>query len=571
MKKLSFLLVLFVMLHSAAFSQEFGMGAVFDEKRYEQVPLSIPLIKGNYIEIPARYSLKDYTPTPGNQGQFGTCTAWATAYAARTILEAVGRNLTIKSEIDRLAFSPSYIYNQVTTDRSCFSGTYIEESLDTLKFQGVLPFKSFGYDCDKKVRPSDMRMARDYRIKDYKRLFDTRDNSKTLPVKRAIADKKPVVICMYWPQSMNDTARTKGVWRPYSSDASQLSKHGLHAITVIGYDDTKYGGAFEIINSWGTWWGNGGYLWVTYDDFNKFCTSAHEVIGYPARENYAQAEQLSGSLAFRELSGTVMASDLQGNLFEMKKSYPAETKFLAVIENNAPAYVYAIATDEKLQFSRMFPAREQLSPFFDKNSSFLFPGPTEENFVILEKTAGTEQIIFLFSRDELDLQNVLATMNRVSGRIEVKLKKALGEALIDFGQVKYGSGNRIQYAASTGNAYIVPVIVSITNSGSRESRFETDAPVFAVSEPRIDVLKLSDEASYSVPVIGKTKRLAGLVQDESKVVSFSVNGKEIDLQNGSEFDLEIEIPKLGENEYLLVAKDEHGNRAEKRLIIIRLL
>ena len=35
-------------------------------------------------------------------------------------------------------------------------------------------------------------------------------------------------------------------------------------MTIIGYDDNKYGGSFEIMNSWGTDRGENGFYWVPY-------------------------------------------------------------------------------------------------------------------------------------------------------------------------------------------------------------------------------------------------------------------------------------------------------------------
>ena len=43
-----------------------------------------------------------------------------------------------------------------------------------------------------------------------------------------------------------------------------------HAVLAIGYDDTKYGGCIEIMNSWGDTWGNKGFLSVKYNDYAKF-------------------------------------------------------------------------------------------------------------------------------------------------------------------------------------------------------------------------------------------------------------------------------------------------------------
>ena len=48
--------------------------------------------------------------------------------------------------------------------------------------------------------------------------------------------------------------KAKGSWSGIHN-----TKPGGHAMVVVGYDDDKYGGAFEILNSWGTYWGNKGF------------------------------------------------------------------------------------------------------------------------------------------------------------------------------------------------------------------------------------------------------------------------------------------------------------------------
>jgi hypothetical protein len=46
-------------------------------------------------------------------------------------------------------------------------------------------------------------------------------------------------------------------------------------MTVIGYDDYIYGGAFRVVNSWGSDYGNEGFIWIKYDDFSKYAVEAY--------------------------------------------------------------------------------------------------------------------------------------------------------------------------------------------------------------------------------------------------------------------------------------------------------
>ncbi|MBK8627513.1 MAG: hypothetical protein IPN86_18680 [Saprospiraceae bacterium] len=77
----------------------------------------------------------------------------------------------------------------------------------------------------------------------------------------------PVVIGMNVPNSF-EMAIGKSLWTPKITE-TKLDGYG-HALVVVGYDDKKHGGSFEILNSWGEAWGNGGYIWVKIAIFKFF-------------------------------------------------------------------------------------------------------------------------------------------------------------------------------------------------------------------------------------------------------------------------------------------------------------
>jgi hypothetical protein len=86
-------------------------------------------------------------------------------------------------------------------------------------------------------------------------------------IKLAISKGLPVVIGMNVPPSF-EVAIGKKIWRPLPSE-TRMSGYG-HAVVVVGYDNNKHGGAFEVLNSWGEAWGDSGYIWIKYSDFKKF-------------------------------------------------------------------------------------------------------------------------------------------------------------------------------------------------------------------------------------------------------------------------------------------------------------
>ena len=70
-------------------------------------------------------------------------------------------------------------------------------------------------------------------------------------------------------QSFMQDMKGQELWRPSGMDESQMGMGG-HAMCVIGYDDRKFGGAFQIMNSWGPEWGKNGVAWVKYGDFKNY-------------------------------------------------------------------------------------------------------------------------------------------------------------------------------------------------------------------------------------------------------------------------------------------------------------
>ena len=220
------------------------------------------LITSDYKGVSSTASLKDYCPTPGNQGSYGTCAAWATAYASRTIVEAEKNGWKNKQIIDDNTFSPGFIFKVAKPDDYVCNGSFPSDLFNKMKQLGVPHFADFNANC---VYPPEsvFSKAQAYRIQDAVEVFnnygmlDELDNEDLYKVKKSIYEGNPVVICLFCPASFD---QAKDLWQPFEPKTEINGRmHGKHAITVIGYDDLKYGGAFEIMNSWGTAWGNMGF------------------------------------------------------------------------------------------------------------------------------------------------------------------------------------------------------------------------------------------------------------------------------------------------------------------------
>lgn len=256
--KATLLLLLLAILFLSARTQDYGMGATRDDAAYRSLPEKATMLNRDYEILPSSYSLKKYCPEPGHQGGHGTCTGWAVAWAARTIIYAKQNKITNTSTISHNTFAPLFVYTLIRekfTDE-CKKGSYPGKALELLKNKGVPKFSDFDYKCTKTVPSNLYPKAEKHKIRDYVRLFGYKstDTEKTLKMKKAVAEGNPVVIAISCPPSFN---RPKGVWKP---DENPDDNFGGHALCIVGYDDNKYGGAFEIMNSWGTHWGNDGFI-----------------------------------------------------------------------------------------------------------------------------------------------------------------------------------------------------------------------------------------------------------------------------------------------------------------------
>lgn len=224
--------------------------------------------------LPEVVDLSAFFPVPGDQGQQGSCTAWATGYAARAYYAAAveQRRITSPQSIP----SPAYIYNLIVgVPGDCASGSANEYALEVLKY-GALSLADMPYDDGKCDFPTDAQItaATDFRIKDYLKV----DHTRLDQVKGALADGNPVVIRVVLEENFDSLAyNPKAVWR-----APPLIENSFgHAMTLVGYNEAKQ--TFKFINSWGPEWSDGGYGRMDYQTFLNRTTEAFVMV-LPAGE-----------------------------------------------------------------------------------------------------------------------------------------------------------------------------------------------------------------------------------------------------------------------------------------------
>jgi len=268
---------------------------------------------------------------------------------------------------------------------------------------------------------------------------------KILPVKKSLSENKPVIIGMNTPLSFR-SLYGRDLWRPWESPDRNYDGH---AMCVIGYDDDKYGGAFEIQNSWGTDWGNGGYIWITYSDFARFVFEAYEMIENLA--NFKDAANFAASIkieVYRSTKGMSVTFDRQG-FYRTSSPYPSGTDFRFLMTNKYPAYVYAFSADDSTPGTeRIFPLRG-VSPVMDySESTVAWPG--EFDWIRLNDVAGTDYLVVLYSKQALDIQAIERRFAGEKGTLPQRAARAVGPDFIPYGNVEY-KNDAMEFSAQSSN------------------------------------------------------------------------------------------------------------------------
>ena len=425
----------------------FGMG-IPDEPDlgYDKMPIKARLTNANYRAVGDDASLVKYSPTPKSQGRYGTCTAWAAGYCARTILEAQRQGWTDQATIDDNVFSYGFIY-RVTTPKSSCNGAFVSDCIKNMRDIGIPKLEDFTEHCPQEEIPSSVyTKAKPYKIKGFATLWNTSQNAtekeKVQLVKKSIDEGNPVVIAMYVPTSF---CYTEGdTWERLSTDAAtgdQGHQHGRHAMCIVGYDNNHKGGAFRLQNSWGGDWADKGFIWVKYKDAAEFIYQAIEVFKMPSVSKETEKVKLAGALKLVEDTGQEMKASLTGsNGYRMDKAYRSGTRFRLYLNNDQPAYVYALGSDLSNQIYQVFPHQKGVSPVLNYSHNSV-PIPSETHHVRMDGNVGTDFLCVIYSKNPLNLDDIKGKIKAQSSRysFQEKVKIALGSQLMTDSEINYTS------------------------------------------------------------------------------------------------------------------------------------
>ena len=250
-------------LQSGQDSLQYSLGCrLLPTAEYEAIPLAAPEYELKALPLFVNIT----SPTPGDQGGEGSCVAWGTTYAGRSIDWYITKKNTSYSESTNI-FSPEYVYNQIKATSSCSSGAYVKSGLDLLKSQGVCTWASMPYtDVSCSTMPEDWQKAEaaNYKISSYNRVTITTNTIKTY-----LASNKPVIVAGPVNYAFVHLVRDQ-VLGKFTGNSL-----GGHCYCLVGYDNAK--NAFKFQNSWGPNWSSQGFGWISYTYIKSWWQEAYVV------------------------------------------------------------------------------------------------------------------------------------------------------------------------------------------------------------------------------------------------------------------------------------------------------
>jgi hypothetical protein len=230
---------------------------------------------------------------------------------------------------------------------------------------------------------------------------------------------------------------------------------------VVGYDDEKFGGAFEIQNSWGANWGDKGYVWVRYEDFANFVYQAIELINFEAVDKN-QDVNLQGALRLELDTRQEMRPLLQANnTYKIDRAYRSGTRFRIYISNNEPAFVYAIGSDLTAQTYQVFPYAPNVSAALTYKQNDV-PIPSESKHIRMDNKVGTDFLCILYSKEALDIEDIRRKIGQQSNRLtfQQKVETVLGNKLMKGTEIQF-ERSRMAFKAKGKGKSVAMLMVEI--------------------------------------------------------------------------------------------------------------
>jgi len=238
-------------------------------------------------------SQSPFFPPVGDQGGLGSCAQWSGIYYCLSYEYG-------KLYGQPIVLSPKWTYNALNYAGN--NGTWYTDGWDIARFHGCATMSEFPYDDDCTGWATNVTVwvnAMYRRAAGWTAIDGLSNDAGINRLKQEIAAGRIFSFAIYIysakfkrvrnnPQTSADDRFLNELAIAYVSGTD-----GAHAMTIVGYNDDVWVdingdsvvqpdelGAFKIANSWGYYWGNFGFVWLSYDAIRK----RNAATGYGAAE-----------------------------------------------------------------------------------------------------------------------------------------------------------------------------------------------------------------------------------------------------------------------------------------------
>jgi Papain family cysteine protease len=275
-----------------ATTEEFGQGLKFNSKDALEKLQEIDFDESRF-DLPASFALDG--PPIENQKQTSKCVAFSGAYYI------IGLYNGVKSSAQNYdkAGSPEYAYaywKKLNGDTNCDEGAYLFDEgnvggmAEVLKTVGTtswntLPFVN-GKTCSI-TSEAQKTLAASNKVSGYAKL-DEDEYKDVGELKSWLYAGYPLWFAVNLDEGFDDI--DTAVWNKQNG-----TSQGGHAMTVVGWSDAKK--AFKVQNSWGTDFGDNGFVWIGYNYFIELLQEHDGTIGvlFPSESQKAVFNKLTPS------------------------------------------------------------------------------------------------------------------------------------------------------------------------------------------------------------------------------------------------------------------------------------
>lgn len=204
--------------------------------------------------LPDHVDLRGEMPPIGDQGQLGSCTAWAATAVYRHGMIRGGLGDFDPSELAQYYWSRLAEHTQRED-----AGATITDAVKVLAKIGMAPESAWPYIVSHFDIPP-IRSVRALAKQHMAIQYETVDGVSLAALRGVLADGFPVVFGASVYESFEGDAvgHTGHVPMPRTTEGLL----GGHAMVLVGYQDATQ--EFVVRNSWGTGWGDHGYLYMPY-------------------------------------------------------------------------------------------------------------------------------------------------------------------------------------------------------------------------------------------------------------------------------------------------------------------